>query len=264
VQETLLRAWEHPEVSDDGERSARAWLLALLLLDVDHGIDPPRSPHPQGHCEIETVFSHARTAALIARNGCQTMTHSRHTARCYRLSDNRTRHSPGGRSCGVTVKSRRPQLRDVVPLMTHPQRDYRVISPLNAGSLAKKRQPTCGRKNLADPLLSLATMEFQDPTLTRRQGPEAKSDRNDDRDRSRVGRHSANDPGFRHTPVGGRNCRGGGHLLVGRHRHDDHPALHCHGGSNHNRSGSINQHPKPSTPWLTPLTGATLPATCPA
>jgi RNA polymerase sigma-70 factor (ECF subfamily) len=36
VQETLLRAWEHPEVSDDSERSARAWLFTVarnLIID---------------------------------------------------------------------------------------------------------------------------------------------------------------------------------------------------------------------------------------
>jgi hypothetical protein len=50
--------------------------------------------------------------------------------------------------------------------MTHPQRDYCAISPLNAESLAEKREPTGGRRNLADRLLSLATMEFQDPAVT--------------------------------------------------------------------------------------------------
>jgi hypothetical protein len=52
------------------------------------------------------------------------------------------------------------------PLMTYPRRDYCAISPLNAESLAKKREPTAGRRNLADRLLSLATMEFQDPAVT--------------------------------------------------------------------------------------------------
>jgi RNA polymerase sigma-70 factor, ECF subfamily len=36
VQETLLRAWRHPEVTDDGERSARAWLFTVarnLIID---------------------------------------------------------------------------------------------------------------------------------------------------------------------------------------------------------------------------------------
>jgi RNA polymerase sigma-70 factor (ECF subfamily) len=27
--ETLLRAWQHPEVADDNERSARAWLFTV-------------------------------------------------------------------------------------------------------------------------------------------------------------------------------------------------------------------------------------------
>jgi RNA polymerase sigma-70 factor, ECF subfamily len=29
VQETLLRAWQHPEVADDNERPARAWLFTV-------------------------------------------------------------------------------------------------------------------------------------------------------------------------------------------------------------------------------------------
>ncbi|MCW2686670.1 MAG: polymerase sigma factor SigL [Mycobacterium sp.] len=36
VQETLLRAWQHPEVVDDGERSARAWLFTVarnMIID---------------------------------------------------------------------------------------------------------------------------------------------------------------------------------------------------------------------------------------
>lgn len=36
VQETLLRAWRHPEVTDDAERSARAWLFTVarnLIID---------------------------------------------------------------------------------------------------------------------------------------------------------------------------------------------------------------------------------------
>lgn len=36
VQETLLRAWQHPEVTDDRERSARAWLFTVarnMIID---------------------------------------------------------------------------------------------------------------------------------------------------------------------------------------------------------------------------------------
>lgn len=36
VQETLLRAWQHPEVTDDTERSARGWLFTVarnLIID---------------------------------------------------------------------------------------------------------------------------------------------------------------------------------------------------------------------------------------
>jgi RNA polymerase sigma-70 factor (ECF subfamily) len=36
VQETLLRAWKHPEVTDDSDRSARAWLFTVarnMIID---------------------------------------------------------------------------------------------------------------------------------------------------------------------------------------------------------------------------------------
>ena len=36
VQETLLRAWQHPEVIGDTERSARAWLFTVarnMIID---------------------------------------------------------------------------------------------------------------------------------------------------------------------------------------------------------------------------------------
>jgi RNA polymerase sigma-70 factor, ECF subfamily len=40
VQETLLRAWQHPEVTDNNERSARAWLFTVARNIV---IDESRS-----------------------------------------------------------------------------------------------------------------------------------------------------------------------------------------------------------------------------
>jgi RNA polymerase sigma-70 factor (ECF subfamily) len=36
VQETLLRAWQHPEITDDSERSVRAWLFTVarnMIID---------------------------------------------------------------------------------------------------------------------------------------------------------------------------------------------------------------------------------------
>jgi RNA polymerase sigma-70 factor (ECF subfamily) len=41
VQETLLRAWQHPEVIGDTERSARAWLFTVARNMI---IDEQRSP----------------------------------------------------------------------------------------------------------------------------------------------------------------------------------------------------------------------------
>ena len=41
VQETLLRAWRHPEVANDSERSARSWLFTVARNMI---IDESRSP----------------------------------------------------------------------------------------------------------------------------------------------------------------------------------------------------------------------------
>lgn len=41
VQETLLRAWQHPEVTDDSERSPRSWLFTVARNMI---IDESRSP----------------------------------------------------------------------------------------------------------------------------------------------------------------------------------------------------------------------------
>ncbi|MBS4728828.1 sigma-70 family RNA polymerase sigma factor [Mycobacterium sp. SM1] len=41
VQETLLRAWQHPEVTGDTDRSARAWLFTVARNMI---IDERRSP----------------------------------------------------------------------------------------------------------------------------------------------------------------------------------------------------------------------------
>ncbi|GAB3006098.1 sigma-70 family RNA polymerase sigma factor [Mycobacterium bourgelatii] len=41
VQETLLRAWQHPEVINDTQRSARAWLFTVARNMI---IDDRRSP----------------------------------------------------------------------------------------------------------------------------------------------------------------------------------------------------------------------------
>jgi RNA polymerase sigma-70 factor, ECF subfamily len=40
VQETLLRAWQHPEVTDDSERPPRAWLFTVarnMIIDERRG-----------------------------------------------------------------------------------------------------------------------------------------------------------------------------------------------------------------------------------
>jgi RNA polymerase sigma-70 factor (ECF subfamily) len=47
VQETLLRAWQHPEVTDDHDRSARAWLFTVARNMI---IDERRSATFRNEC----------------------------------------------------------------------------------------------------------------------------------------------------------------------------------------------------------------------
>ena len=55
MQETLLRAWQHPEVTDDGERSARAWLFTVarnMIIDERRSArfrKRDRHPGPREH-----------------------------------------------------------------------------------------------------------------------------------------------------------------------------------------------------------------------
>jgi RNA polymerase sigma-70 factor (ECF subfamily) len=59
VQETLLRAWRHPEVTDDSERSARAWLFTVARNLV---IDERRSARfrkESGTADVTTIADRA-------------------------------------------------------------------------------------------------------------------------------------------------------------------------------------------------------------
>jgi RNA polymerase sigma-70 factor (ECF subfamily) len=59
VQETLLRAWRHPEVTDESERSARAWLFTVarnLIIDERRSA---RYRSESGTPDMEQVADHA-------------------------------------------------------------------------------------------------------------------------------------------------------------------------------------------------------------
>ncbi|MDT5337287.1 MAG: polymerase sigma-70 factor, subfamily [Mycobacterium sp.] len=59
VQETLLRAWRHPEVTDDTERSARAWLFTVarnLIIDERRSA---RFRRESGTADVEAVADRA-------------------------------------------------------------------------------------------------------------------------------------------------------------------------------------------------------------
>jgi len=79
VQETLLRAWQHPEISDDSERSARGWLLTVARNMI---IDESRSsrfrnevslhesadvPGPAGADEVDAALDRLLIAEAFAR-----------------------------------------------------------------------------------------------------------------------------------------------------------------------------------------------------
>jgi RNA polymerase sigma-70 factor, ECF subfamily len=68
VQETLLRAWQHPEVTDDSERSARAWLFTVarnMIIDERRSsrfrnevgsLDGSAAPEPAGPDEVNSAL----------------------------------------------------------------------------------------------------------------------------------------------------------------------------------------------------------------
>lgn len=68
VQETLLRAWQHPEVTDDKERSARAWLFTVarnMIIDERRSsrfrseresLDAAKVPEPADRDEVNAAL----------------------------------------------------------------------------------------------------------------------------------------------------------------------------------------------------------------
>lgn len=55
VQETLLRAWRHPEVTGDPDRSARGWLFTVARNLVIDDARSARSRHEKGSPDVEQV-----------------------------------------------------------------------------------------------------------------------------------------------------------------------------------------------------------------
>ncbi|MGH9208817.1 MAG: sigma-70 family RNA polymerase sigma factor, partial [Acidimicrobiales bacterium] len=68
VQETLMRAWQHPEVIGDPERSARAWLFTVarnMIIDerrsarfrnVVGSLDDSGTPEPSAPDEVDSAL----------------------------------------------------------------------------------------------------------------------------------------------------------------------------------------------------------------
>ncbi|HME50173.1 sigma-70 family RNA polymerase sigma factor [Mycobacterium sp.] len=79
VQETLLRAWQHPEVADDSERSARAWLFTVarnMIIDERRGarfrnevgtLDGYGTPERSGPDEVDSALDRLLIGDAIAQ-----------------------------------------------------------------------------------------------------------------------------------------------------------------------------------------------------
>ncbi|MDG5481498.1 sigma-70 family RNA polymerase sigma factor [Mycolicibacterium gadium] len=79
VQETLLRAWRHPEVTGDSERSARAWLFTVarnLVIDERRSArfrsetgtpDMEQAADRAGPDEVETALDRMLLSEALAQ-----------------------------------------------------------------------------------------------------------------------------------------------------------------------------------------------------
>lgn len=79
VQETLLRAWQHPEVTGDTERSARAWLFTVarnMIIDerrsarfrnVVGSLDDSTTPEQATPDEVDSALDRLLIADAMAQ-----------------------------------------------------------------------------------------------------------------------------------------------------------------------------------------------------
>jgi RNA polymerase sigma-70 factor, ECF subfamily len=79
VQETLLRAWQHPEVSNDSERSARSWLFTVarnMIIDESRRprsrlevslVDGPEAPEHASPDEVNAALNRLLIGEALAR-----------------------------------------------------------------------------------------------------------------------------------------------------------------------------------------------------
>jgi RNA polymerase sigma-70 factor (ECF subfamily) len=59
VQETLLRAWQHPEVTDDHDRSIRAWLFTVARNMIIDERRSARFRNESGTGDVERIYDRA-------------------------------------------------------------------------------------------------------------------------------------------------------------------------------------------------------------
>lgn len=115
VQETLLRAWQHPEVVDDIARSARAWLFTVarnLVIDEtrsarfrseDRSRGVNGAPEPPGPDEVASALDRMLVGDAMAQLSAE---HRAVVRRSYYLGWSTAQIAADLRIAEGTVKSR--------------------------------------------------------------------------------------------------------------------------------------------------------------
>jgi RNA polymerase sigma-70 factor, ECF subfamily len=116
VQETLLRAWQHPEVSDDSERSVRGWLFTVarnMIVDERRSsrfrnevswLGSAEVPEPAGADQVDAALDRVLIAEALAR---LSPAHRAVIGRCFYLRWTTAQIAQDLHVPEATVKSRR-------------------------------------------------------------------------------------------------------------------------------------------------------------
>jgi RNA polymerase sigma-70 factor (ECF subfamily) len=70
VRETLLRAWQHPEIAGGAERSARASLFTIasdMIIDARHSVDDSSTPQLSAPHKVDAALDRLVIADAIAQ-----------------------------------------------------------------------------------------------------------------------------------------------------------------------------------------------------
>lgn len=115
VQETLVRAWQHPEVTDDKERSIRAWLFTVarnMIIDEHRSsrfrrerdsLDTAGAPEPASRDEVNAALDRLVLGDALAQLSAE---HREVIQRSYYLGWTTARIAEDLQIAEGTVKSR--------------------------------------------------------------------------------------------------------------------------------------------------------------